>query len=86
MRLFYTRKEYIAWILKSSSWGGGIELAILAAHFKCELAAIDVKTSKIYVYGEKQSFPNRAYLLYDGIHYDAIVSNVEGGDESRYTK
>ena len=38
--------EYIEWILKPSSWGGSIELFILAKHFNCELAAIDIKNTR----------------------------------------
>ncbi|CAK9020597.1 unnamed protein product [Durusdinium trenchii] len=34
-------EEYCSWILKDQSWGGAIELSILAEHFQCEIAAYD---------------------------------------------
>ena len=71
------------WIALESSWGGAIELAIIAAHFKCELAAVDVQSSRVYVYGEGQSFTKRAFLVYDGIHYDALALNAVSAGEER---
>lgn len=41
------RDKYIATILKPSTWGGAIELGILAKHFKTEIASIDVETGRI---------------------------------------
>lgn len=39
--------KYIATILKPSTWGGAIELGILAKHFNTEIASIDVETGRI---------------------------------------
>lgn len=41
------RDKYITTILKSSTWGGAIELGILAKHFNTEIASIDVETGRI---------------------------------------
>ena len=49
---------------------------VLSKHLELEIAAVDVQTGKLYVYGEDRNFLNRIYLLYDGIHYDAIVSTI----------
>ena len=67
-------EEYIEWIQKSTSWGGGVELMILAAYFKTEICVVDVETLMTVVYGEGRD--SRIYLLYSGIHYDAIARNV----------
>ena len=69
------RDEYINTILKSSSWGGAIELAILAKYYSTEIASVDVETGRI----DKFSPPpeadsgNRCILVYSGIHYDAAT-------------
>ncbi|KAJ8901516.1 hypothetical protein NDN08_007360 [Rhodosorus marinus] len=75
-------QEYQSWILRETSWGGAIELSILADHFKTEIAAIDVKTTRMDCYGEGKDYELRGYLLYDGIHYDAIALAL-GGESNR---
>jgi len=67
------REEYIRRIQDPNGWGGSIELAILADHFTCELACMDVETLNVHVFGESMGFDKRAYLVYSGIHYDAVV-------------
>lgn len=47
MRHRAPREQYIATILKPSTWGGAIELGILAKHFNTEIASIDVETGRI---------------------------------------
>lgn len=42
-----SRDTYITTILKPSTWGGAIELGILAKHFNTEIASIDVETGRI---------------------------------------
>lgn len=69
-----TVDEYVTWIQNPEKWGGEIEMNILSKRLKLEIAAVDVQTGKLYVYGEDRNFLDRIYLLYDGIHYDAIVS------------
>ena len=74
-----TIDEYVMWIQNPEKLGGEIEMNILSKHLELEIAAVDVQTGKLYVYGEDRNFLNRIYLLYDGIHYDAIVSAVVSG-------
>lgn len=69
--------EYATWIRQSTSWGGAIELAIFAEHFSIEFAAVDISTSSTYVFGESRGFLRRGYLLYSGIHYDALAVGEE---------
>lgn len=64
--------DYAKWIRRSESWGGGIELAIFAAHFSIEIASIDVSTQRMDLFGSGSH--QRVYILYSGIHYDALVS------------
>ncbi|KAJ2913220.1 hypothetical protein MD484_g7195, partial [Candolleomyces efflorescens] len=68
--------KYIETISKPSSWGGAIELAILASHYSTEIASIDVETGRIDKFSPNEnSGPasgNRALVIYSGIHYDAL--------------
>ncbi|PVU92571.1 hypothetical protein BB559_003691 [Furculomyces boomerangus] len=68
------RQEYINWIMKPTSWGGAIEMKILAEMFGIEICAIDIKTLKMYQFGQGM-YPTRIILLYSGIHYDAVTFN-----------
>ncbi|KAJ7444906.1 hypothetical protein FB451DRAFT_73517 [Mycena latifolia] len=66
---------YISKILKPSTWGGAIELGILASHYKTEIASIDVETGRIDHFTPSGiEFPeNRCLVIYSGIHYDAAT-------------
>ena len=75
--------EYCEWIAKHDTWGGGIELAILAEHFAVELAAFDVQTKRVDVFGQGSGYATRVYLLYDGLHYDLIVRQLVEGASQR---
>ncbi|EJD41040.1 OTU-domain-containing protein [Auricularia subglabra TFB-10046 SS5] len=66
-----SRDSYITAILKPSTWGGAIELAILSDHYNAEISSIDVETGRVDRFGEGKH-SNRAILLYSGIHYDAV--------------
>ncbi|KDR73495.1 hypothetical protein GALMADRAFT_251204 [Galerina marginata CBS 339.88] len=67
--------QYITTISKPTTWGGAIELAILATHYSAEIASIDVETGRIdhFTPGEYGSASTgmRAIFIYSGIHYDA---------------
>jgi len=82
-----TNEEYCRWIQNSKNWGGAIELSILCNHYKVEIAAFDISTKIMYCYGEDQSYSKRVYLIYDGIHYDAlaIASSPYGSESSDIT-
>lgn len=76
--------EYVAWILDERHWGGAVELTVLARHFECELAAIEVRTQQVYVFGEDRGYARRAYLIWDGIHYDALARDPGHGDPADF--
>ncbi|KAI0321658.1 hypothetical protein OF83DRAFT_1050894 [Amylostereum chailletii] len=68
--------DYISTILSPNSWGGAIELSILASHYSTEIASIDVETGRIDRFEPppgRVSSGNRVLLIYSGIHYDAAV-------------
>jgi hypothetical protein len=44
-------KDYCLWILQKESWGGGIELMILAEHFKTEIVAVDIVNLRYDIFG-----------------------------------
>lgn len=60
-------------ILKPSSWGGAIELGILASHYNAEIASIDVETGRIDHFSPSAAASSdmRCIVIYSGIHYDA---------------
>lgn len=66
-------ESYADWIQDQEHWGGGIELAVLAGHYETEMAAVDVQTLRVSIFGEGQGFKQRIWLIYDGIHYDLLV-------------
>ncbi|KAF8212027.1 hypothetical protein K438DRAFT_1902884 [Mycena galopus ATCC 62051] len=64
--------KYISKILSPSTWGGAIELGILASHYKTEIASVDVETGRIDQFTPSDGdFENRCLVIYSGIHYDA---------------
>lgn len=75
MTLLLTRmapSQYIATILKPTSWGGAIELTVLATHYRAEIASIDVETGRIDRFTPGDAGTGmRCVLIYSGIHYDA---------------
>lgn len=70
------RDEYISTILKPASWGGAIELAVLAKHYATEIASVDVESGRIDRFAPPPGAAdsgNRCVLVYSGIHYDAAT-------------
>lgn len=65
--------DYISWIQDRKHWGGEIEIAILSEKLQVEIAVIDIRSDIVLIYGEGSNFSSRIYLLYDNIHYDAII-------------
>ena len=65
--------EYARWIRDPAHWGGGIELSVLATHYKTMLCAFDVQTCRVDIFGQDGGFRQRAMLIYDGLHYDYVA-------------
>ncbi|PFH31368.1 OTU family cysteine protease [Besnoitia besnoiti] len=72
------RAAYIQWITTRTSWGGYVELAILAQELRHEVVVLDIETMRKDVYGDRRS-GRRVYLLYDGVHYDAVLAKPVAG-------
>ena len=66
-------QDYCAFIRDPVKWGGQVELAILSEVFKTELAAVDIMTGRCDTFGIGSGFRQRGFLLFSGIHFDAIV-------------
>ena len=72
--------KYVDTITKPNSWGGAIELTVLAAHYNTEITSVDVETGRIDHYTPPShdsgtiptSTRTRCILIYSGIHYDAV--------------
>ena len=77
-------EEYCNWILQKTSWGGGIELFIFSNHFKVEIASFDIQTMRLDVFGQGNNYQKRVYLLYSGIHYDAVAAKVMETSSEEY--
>lgn len=74
-----TNEDYCAWIKDTNHWGGAIELAILSEYFEVEIAAVDTVHLKMHRFGENCNYSNRIFLIYDGIHYDPLMMELENG-------
>ena len=64
--------EYCKWIKDDKSWGGCIEIMILSKYYKCEICVVDIRTGRIDRFGEDCSYPQRVFIIYDGIHFDPL--------------
>lgn len=64
--------EYCEWLTKKDHWGGAIELNVFSKHYQIEINAVDVQSGRIDRFGENNSYPNRVFVMYDGIHYDPM--------------
>ena len=42
-------------------------------HFGKEIAAFDIHTQRMDLYGEGDEYKERVMLIYDGLHYDALA-------------
>jgi ubiquitin thioesterase OTU1 len=71
---------YCRWIKSSDSWGGQVELVILAKYFGVEIFAIDVQHLRVDRYNESPHH-RRCIVVYSGIHYDTVALNIGGGGE-----
>mmetsp|Transcript_98482 Transcript_98482/g.279057 ORF Transcript_98482/g.279057 Transcript_98482/m.279057 type:complete len:263 (+) Transcript_98482:263-1051(+) len=65
--------EYVEFIQNPIRWGGQVELSILSAAYKAEIAVLEVQSGRCDVYGEGSGYRRRVYLLHSGIHFDAVA-------------
>ncbi len=67
------KNQYIEEIENPSTWGGAVELRLFSDMFQIEIASIDVQSNRVDIFGEDKKYPQRIYLLYNGVHYDPLV-------------
>ncbi|KAL3276896.1 hypothetical protein HHI36_012267 [Cryptolaemus montrouzieri] len=71
--------HYCSWIREPTSWGGAIELSVLANHHGVEIAVVDTLNGIINRFGEDRRYPLRVFIMFDGIHYDPLyMENFDG--------
>ena len=75
------RTDYIKWIQLDTSWGGAIELCILSEYFHVELDVVDVQTLRIDKFGHGKGYSDKAYMIYNGIHYDPLLLKKPNGEK-----
>ncbi|KAK9887559.1 hypothetical protein WA026_023365 [Henosepilachna vigintioctopunctata] len=73
--------EYCSWIRQPTSWGGAIEISVLATYYGIEIAVVDTLNGIINRFGEDQKYPVRVFLMFDGIHYDPLFMETFDGGE-----
>jgi len=69
-------EDYAKFMKQTNSWGGSIELSIFSEHYKAEILVFDIPRQRHNCFGEQRNYAKRIYLVYDGIHYDALVWNL----------
>ena len=52
---------------------GVVELECFSKIFNIVITSIDIKTLKMYNFGENMNYTNRCYIIYNGSHYDPLV-------------
>ncbi|EGW34863.1 uncharacterized protein SPAPADRAFT_53257 [Spathaspora passalidarum NRRL Y-27907] len=81
------RDEYCEWIRKKDSWGGAIELGILADWFDIRIVCIDIESGNFIRFENEKKPPKRfIILIYSGIHYDLLSLNEELSQNERDMK
>ena len=75
---------YIEYIMKEDTWGGSIELSILSKYYELQINAIDIVTLNVHRFGEGMDYKQCVYVIYDGIHYDALVMKLDDGSGIRH--
>jgi len=70
--------EYTNKIREPFTWGGELELTILAEEFSIEIGVAHVEMMNVYNIGQDKNYQERIYILYDGVHYDALYKKGSG--------
>ena len=71
------KAQYIEFIQDTKNWGGAIEVKMFSEIYRKQIVCIDVKTNRADIYGEDKNYDQRIYLLYNGVHYDPLVMNLD---------
>lgn len=68
--------EYVQWIQRRDSWGGGIEIAVLSRVLGVAVYVLDIDALKYEKFNE-DTYDEFIVVLFNGVHYDAVES-LEG--------
>lgn len=79
-----SNQDYCQWLALDSSWGGEVEIVILAEQLKVEITVVSIEFLTLLSYSPNycKDF-KRIYILYTGQHYDALIDNSAA--TSRYS-
>lgn len=58
----------MAKLVKPTTWGGAVELALFAAHFQVEIWCWDAKSGVCHKFGEQQGYSTAWLLAYAGMY------------------
>ncbi|AET37750.1 ubiquitin-specific protease OTU1 Ecym_1530 [Eremothecium cymbalariae DBVPG len=72
--------QYYEWILKSTSWGGAIEIAILSKYLKIAIFVLDIDAGRFEKFNEDK-YSKLMILAFSGIHYDTVEIFHESSKE-----
>lgn len=67
--------EYVAFITNPIRWGGQVEIAIFSEIFRSEICIVDIQSGRMDCFGEGSGYAKRVYILYSGLHFDAVTLN-----------
>ncbi|KAF3907113.1 hypothetical protein ABW21_db0203715 [Orbilia brochopaga] len=67
------RNKYCEKIMNFNTWGGYIELTILADYFNMTIHSISVSDDTVVSYNEGKE--NYGIVIYSGIHYDCVATS-----------
>ena len=73
---------YCNWLADVDHWGGYIEMGILSEHFKVEICVLHIEEGNVVPVNPCNS-DKRIFILYDNIHYDAVIFKVFGDPPER---
>ena len=75
-------REYCEWLANPEHWGGYIEMGILSSHFNVEICVLHIEEGNM-VPVNSCAATKRIFLLYDNIHYDAVIFKAFGDPPER---
>ncbi|KAL0205225.1 hypothetical protein P9112_000532 [Eukaryota sp. TZLM1-RC] len=74
-------QDYIQALLDPASWGGYIELVALSNVLGIEIVSVDVEHLNFLRYSPKTKASRKGFVIFSGIHYDAVEIERGGSRE-----
>jgi ubiquitin thioesterase OTU1 len=71
--------KYATWIQSPDSWGGYVDIKAISEYLSTEVVSIDVQSGLVTRYCEGAQ--HRCFVVYSGIHYDALSFVPNGSSE-----